>query len=319
MTARNYRSLALAWFPDSQEKRAFYFIAAVVMSVALALAVLVTLVDVPPKERRAREVVPERVARFITQRPRPAPPPPVATPTPRPLPTPRPRVVRKTETQAEKNKPVTAQEKKARDKAAQSGLLALGEEIADLMDTSDVGALVGAEVRRSSARAQQSSTANTDLLSADIGRGSGGVNTTDYVAAVGSAPLAQRDITLVKQSLLRNHGVEEPTTDGNSAAHERTGGVRSEEEVTIVFDQHKGQLFTIYNRERRKKPGLKGKIVLEITIAPDGTVSEVKIASSELNDAGLERRLLMRVKQFKFAAKQVESVTVTFPIEFLPS
>jgi len=86
-----------------------------------------------------------------------------------------------------------------------------------------------------------------------------------------------------------------------------------------VFDQHKGSLYSIYNRERRKKPGLKGKIVLELTISPEGKVTAARIVSSELNDPSLERRLLARVKMFKFQEKSVEPVTVVFPVEFLPS
>ena len=75
----------------------------------------------------------------------------------------------------------------------------------------------------------------------------------------------------------------------------------------------------IYRRARRADPGLKGKIVLEITIAPSGKVLRVRIKSSELNNPSLEARLIARIKRFDFGVSQTEKVTVTFPIEFLPS
>ncbi|VAW87997.1 hypothetical protein MNBD_GAMMA17-1199, partial [hydrothermal vent metagenome] len=79
------------------------------------------------------------------------------------------------------------------------------------------------------------------------------------------------------------------------------------------------KLFSIYNRERRTDPGLKGTIVLEIVIAPSGEVVEVRIVSSELNNSKLERRILSRIKQFNFGEKDVGTVTVSYPIEFIPS
>ncbi|MCK4708418.1 MAG: energy transducer TonB, partial [Gammaproteobacteria bacterium] len=94
---------------------------------------------------------------------------------------------------------------------------------------------------------------------------------------------------------------------------------RAEEGITIVFDQHKSQLYTIYNRARRKNPGLKGKIVLEITVAPSGKVTKIRVISNQLNDSKLETRLVKRIKQFNFGAQLVEEITVTYPIEFLPS
>ncbi len=317
MTARNYTSLATAWVPDSQEKKPFYIIVAIVLSLALLVALFASSVEVPPKERQSRTAVPERVAKFITKKKKIAPPTPVPTPkaTPKPIPTPKPKVIRKKEKESEKKKPLTKTEKKARDKAEKSGLLALTSELADLMDTSDVSALLGAKTKKRSASALKTASVSNEILTSGANQGSGGVNTSDYVGSVGSTKLSQREVALVNQSLLKGDDVE---SDAPSTK-ERRGNVRTEEEVTIVFDQNKGKLYSIYNRERRKKPGLKGLLVLEVTISPKGRVTKVRIASSELNDPSLERRIVARVKQFKFKPKEVEPVTVTFPIEFLPS
>ena len=64
---------------------------------------------------------------------------------------------------------------------------------------------------------------------------------------------------------------------------------------------------------------MQGKVVMELTIAPNGNVVKCRIVSSELNNPTLERKLVSRVKLFRFAAKDVAQVTVSYPIDFLPS
>jgi hypothetical protein len=41
--------------------------------------------------------------------------------------------------------------------------------------------------------------------------------------------------------------------------------------------------------------------------------------SSELRSQELERKLLARIRQFDFGAKDVDFMTVTWPVDFLPS
>jgi TonB family protein len=59
--------------------------------------------------------------------------------------------------------------------------------------------------------------------------------------------------------------------------------------------------------------------VLRLTIESSGVVSSCEIVSSELNNAELERKLVQRVRMFKFEAKQVAPVTTTKPIDFFPA
>jgi protein TonB len=41
--------------------------------------------------------------------------------------------------------------------------------------------------------------------------------------------------------------------------------------------------------------------------------------SSELNDPAMERKLMQRVKMFRFQDKDVATVTMTKPIDFFPA
>jgi len=316
VSAVYYEQLALGWKPQGKSDSQFKLIAAITISVAMVFALVMSSIDVPEPDRQAKVVVPERIANFILEK-KEKPKPKVVKPKPKPKPIikPKPKVKKVTKKKADK-KPLTKVQKKARAKAADTGLLALGNELADLMDTSDVSAMVGGKVNSTSSSATKVASVDTSALTANASKGSGGVNASQYATSVGKTQLSQREITQVRQSLLSDDAIAKDTKRKNKS---RTGGVRAEEEITIVFDQNKSKLYSIYNRARRKNPDLKGKIVLAITISPSGNVTQVKIVSSELNDSKLERRLLNRIKQFKFGAKKVEQVTVTYPIEFLPS
>ena len=78
-------------------------------------------------------------------------------------------------------------------------------------------------------------------------------------------------------------------------------------------------IYALYSRALRDKPELKGKLVLELTIAPSGEITACRVLSSELNDPDLERKLVARVKSFRFEARDVETITTTKPIDFFPA
>ena len=94
---------------------------------------------------------------------------------------------------------------------------------------------------------------------------------------------------------------------------------RSIEEIRLVFERHKGAIYALYNRALREDPSLQGKVVLELRIAPDGAVTAIRLVSSELKAEALENKLLARVHQFDFGAKDVEVMVVSWPVDFLPS
>ena len=59
-------------------------------------------------------------------------------------------------------------------------------------------------------------------------------------------------------------------------------------------------------------------MLFEIEIQPDGTVSNVTIQSSELEDSKLERRLMVILKSINFGQEDVNVMTTVWAIEFLP-
>jgi TonB family protein len=161
-------------------------------------------------------------------------------------------------------------------------------------------------------------TVNTNIITSDTGRKTAGVSQGAHVASVGTTTLDDNQ-KQVAQGLLAasNEKTTRPASAASGAGHGKN--VRGDEDVAMVMDQHKSMLHSIYNRARRANPGLKGKIVLVLTIQPSGEVSNVVIKSSELNAPELEASLVARIKQFDFGKRQGGPLTVTIPVEFLPS
>ncbi len=317
MALAPYKVLALSWQPKRSGDRLFSIIAVVCIVALLAFGLVLSSLEVPEQPRK-KTVVPERVAKFITERKKPKPPPPVVKPKPKPKPPPpkpeepeKPKVERKRPTEVKK--PVTEAQKKAREKAKASGLLAHMSELNDLMDTPEVSEQVKRSVTNKQA-AKETAGLSAKVLTANASKGSGGVDAKQYATTAGNTQLTEADLAATRAALAATEG---EFGDGNDVG-EVSLNTRSQEEITLVMDRYKGQLQSQYNRARRSNPALRGKLVLAITILPDGRVDAVEVVSSELNDSSLESRIVSRVKTFKFGAKDVDVVTVNYPIEFLP-
>ena len=310
MSTVTYNHLALGWSPERERDTFFNRLTLVVVSLAIVFGIVMTSVNLPKEERKTRTAVPERVAKFILQKDKPK----VIKVKPKPKPKPRLKIIKRIKKDLKSKKSMTKVQKKARKKAESSGLLALGKELSDLMDTSSINAMVGKRVKRNSS-AMKVATVNKSVLSKGVSTGSGGVSKDKYVTQVSKTVLSQAEKVAFRKSLASNGKLK----GKNHTTQKRGDNVRSEEDVVFVMDKNKSKLHSIYRRARRGHPGLKGKIVLAITISPSGKVLKVIIKSSELNDPKLESRLVARIKRFDFGSNSVEPVTVIFPIEFLPS
>lgn len=323
MSTLSYDSLALSWSIDNRANRLFNTITIIVLAVVLTAAVTVSLIDLPEEQRTARKEVPPRIVQFLLEKKKVEPKIEKIIPQPRPKPEPKPEPenpkVEKIDKKPEADKkPLTESEKAAREVAADSGLLALSNELSDLMETDDISAMVGGTVGTAATTESPLDSSAEAALLAGSTSGSGGISNGQLaIVTTGKTVRLQRQVSTVEQTLIKEKVAEKQSVAQTGT--KRKGGIRSEESVTLVFDRNKSKLFSLYNRARRKNPDLKGKVILEITIAPSGKVTKIIVVTSELNDKTLEARLLKRIKLFDFGAQPVEQVTVTYPIEFLPS
>jgi hypothetical protein len=98
------------------------------------------------------------------------------------------------------------------------------------------------------------------------------------------------------------------------------GPSRTDEEIQIVFDRYKAAFYRIYNRELRNNPTLQGKMVLRLTIEPDGSVSMCELQSTDMDAPNLAAQVVNRVRTINFGAKEgVQALTIVYPIDFLPA
>ena len=142
--------------------------------------------------------------------------------------------------------------------------------------------------------------ANANISRGGVGAGGGGIGGVETGRVSSSISTAARDAA-------------RPVSSG-------AGPARTDEEIQIVFDRYKAALYRIYNRELRNDPTLRGKMVLAITIEPDGSVSACKVQSTDMDSATLSAQIVARVKAFNFGAKEgVPQTKILYPIDFLPA
>lgn len=297
----------LPWTRLNEEEKRFRRILGRTVLLLLLLCLIVPFLPVAEIEKPPVEDQPKRYARLMLKPEPVAPPPEVKAeqskapeiaqqPTPKPKPAPKPAPAPKPES--------------AREQAQRSGLLAMRNSLESLRDDSSAGKLKQGRLSTGgdAARVERS------LLTKRVAAGSGGINTSSLSRDTGGNVQLGGRATRVVDSPIGDVGPA-----GGGAGDRNKKASRTDEEIQLVFDRNKGSIFGIYNRSLRDNPGLQGKMVLKLTIAPSGEVTDIGIVSSELGVDDLERKLLLRIKSFNFGAKDVETVTVTYPIHFFPS
>jgi hypothetical protein len=210
-------------------------------------------------------------------------------------------------------KPKPEEKQQAREKAEKAGVLAFKNAFTDLID--DVPDQLGADARVRNEGRHTTGVTQRSIVVAQARTGSGGINAAALsrnVAGTGTK-LGGVQFTRVESAVGAAAGADRPLSDG-------VGPSRTDEEIQIVFDRYKAALYRIYNRELRADPTLRGKMILRITIEPNGEVSACRAESTNLASAALNTEIVERVKRFNFGAKDgVPRITILYPIDFLPA
>ena len=352
--AVSFRTSVLPWSVAADDERRFKRILKRVLAIALLLALILPWIPRPEVERKEAQALPPPIAKLLLERPNQPPPPPkpgeVAKVDPKATELPPKATVPKEKQPPvpEARNPVANKppgEDAARKKASGVGLLAMKNEIAEMtgaplaVQLKEVkpGPGVGTGVGVGVGAGTEAGIPVRAMITAAAGHGSGGINTAAYSRDTGGGGLAGRATTLV-EGVAGGGGGGGPGGGGGSArgGGNGTGGIpahaggavqkgssgkasRSLEEIRLVFDRNKGSIYAIYNRALRDDASLQGKVVLELKIAPSGVVTDVRVVSSELKAEDMEKKLLARIRQFDFGAKDVAEMVVTYPVDFLPS
>jgi len=312
----------LPWL-DDRDDRLFRRLSIVVLLLFVGAGLVLNAIQLPEIERQNLVDVSPRLARLILEKQKVKPPPPP----PAPIPEKEKQPEKAQEKPPEKPKPEKKQEVKkesAREVAEKSGLIALSDELEDLRESFDLDEVAGLDQQTTGDQAADlgSVASTSSLLSASAGSSSGGIQTDTLNRELKTSELAQRKTTSVQSKIDTGNdklAAISSKEKSQSSAQKASVGKRTADEIERVFQKNKGAIFSIYQRALRQNPALAGKVVVELTIAPNGVVTNVDVLSSELGDEALERKLALRIKRFKFSKAEVAEIIVTYPIDFLPS
>src|SRR5712692_8075220 len=206
----------------------------------------------------------------------------------------------------------------AKSRVGNTGILALKDKIASLAQDTVVVPL-GADARHVAADDVGRPSARS-LLTSNTPGTSGGINLASLSRSVGGGGgggagggIQGVAVGRATSSIASIGGGERPV------AHGGPGASRTDEEIQIVFDRYKASFYRLYNRALRNDPTLKGQMVLRLTIQPDGSVSMCKLQSSDMSAPDLADQVVKIVLTINFGAKEVQAVTISYPIDFLPA
>ena len=309
-----YREYELPWTTGQEQEKKFQRLLGIIFLICMVLSIVWPFIPVPEPEPFDVEEIPPRIAQLLLEE-EPLPPPPPPEPEPEEVEAEEPEPEQVVETEPEpvpepepEPEPVVDRTEQAREEA-QAALMPFAEDLADLVDKD----LRVADDRPLTASVGEAERTERAMITSKAGTASGGINTASMSRNTGGTGIAGRNTTRVSSPVagLQGPGASRVGSSGKAS--------RSREEIELVFDRNKGAIFALYNRALRQDPSLEGKLVLRLTIAPNGRVTMCEVVSSELNDAELERKLVQRVKLFQFEAKDVEAITTTKPIDFFPA
>jgi TonB family protein len=132
----------------------------------------------------------------------------------------------------------------------------------------------------------------------------------DVDQAVGEAASSFGGVQLKKEGLVELDRAAE--VSGSQEAI----GQRGEEQLRSVILANRGRIEYVYNKYLRTNPTLAGKLLLEITIEPDGTVSDVRVLENTLGDIAFVNEILGIVRRWRFPPIAKGVVVVTYPMIF---
>lgn len=324
MNADTVVVMQLPWAANNNDQR-FRKILIAFLLVFFGVAIPISFVTVPELTRAEKERLPPQLARVVLTQ-KELPPPPVIE---------KPKVETKVVEEKKQEKlpddikpAVPASEKtlikpeinkadseatiRARNTAKQSGLLAVANEMNELTDTHEIDASIRSKVSQNKTNTEAARYDASVIAAAKSTSTTNKVDEAKIIGNVNKTDLQERTAAQQATAATERHETEK------ADAAQGSGGGRSSEDVSIVFNKNKSSLYSLYDRERRKNAGLKGRIVFQLTIAPNGKVTDVKIISSDLNNPALEARIISRIKMFVFAPSSGGATTINYPVEFLP-
>ncbi len=201
-----------------------------------------------------------------------------------------------------------------------------------------LGALKAQKGDSSLARLLSSGDKNADMTTAlaglegaklQIGQGSGGMSTRGTGGGGGGTGKGQLfgtgDLQVGGGGNARSphpgggpvggHGPKEKTVEIGGGGG-TTDGSLSKEQIYKVVASHAAAIQFCFEKELQRFPHLQGKVVLGWRVELDGRVSNARVDSSSLNNAGTEGCMVRQLKMWVFPKPQGTVAQVSFPFVF---
>ena len=309
MQSKFYSTASLPWDRFAEDENRFRYIVAGVFVFFLIFTVAVPNIPVPEKKRDQVETIPPRLAKLVMEKRKPPPPPPPKKEEKKEEE--KPKEEKKEEKKKEEKKKEPEKKKTAKEKA--KAAIAVFDDLADLRDQDDLAKLSQEQKTAKLGNAPEQKTERS-LLTKMAAGGSGGVAVSKASSGGGGSGTLAGVKTTEVESQIEDPVVEQQKRRGKDGKARRTT-----EDIQLVFDRHKGSIYSLYRRALRKNPALEGTVVVRLVIQPSGQVSKCEVVSSELEDPGLERKITLKIKRINFGAMDVEVWDDTYPISFIPS
>ncbi|GIU47466.1 AgmX/PglI C-terminal domain-containing protein [Shewanella sp. KT0246] len=300
-------------FKPSRQDRLFKQILILLLVVYVIFGVGVPFLEQVEVPREVKEQLPPQLAKImLKEKQLPVPEKPKEEPIPEPEPEKlEEKPVEKVE-EPPKVQPTTREA--AKEKAQKSGLAAMKDELFSMREAFDVKPAAQSNLEQNQA---QEVKVKRKLLAAAANTQSESLSTSTVQQTVVSDAISTKNtqqIRLAEEEVLAVAGANAEIDREASSA-----GQRSEAALRRTLEANKARLYALYNRALRKDPFLKGKVMFEIEIQPNGSISRVDIQSSQLNNPKLERQLKVVLRSISFPAEDVATMTTIWAIDFLPS
>ncbi|MGB1262033.1 MAG: AgmX/PglI C-terminal domain-containing protein [Cognaticolwellia sp.] len=310
------QGISLEFLTNNRQDKKFYTILFSLIALYFIVAIAVPFIERIEVPREIKEKVPAQLTRIVIEKKqlpvpepiKPKPPEEKVKEPPKPkekTPKPKPKKV-------VVKKPVSKRQA-AKQKAKSSGLAAMKDELLAMREVLEIKPNASKTLAKADTKQTQ---IKRKLLAAQVSKTSTALANAKVSQTVASEELSTRNtqrIRLSDQEVIASGEGDAQYGDEPTLANQR-----SEMQLRRTLESSKARLYALYNRALRKDPLLKGKVVFNIEIQASGEISKVVIDSSELNNAKLERQLLIILRSINFGAEDVDAMSTVWAIEFLP-
>tara|TARA_R110002074_G_scaffold102474_1_gene221409 strand:- start:3185 stop:4153 length:969 start_codon:yes stop_codon:yes gene_type:complete len=320
----SFNQQGLAWNPEDGERKRLLRIVSAVLPVFFIAVVYISWITLPEQDRQELEKLPPQLAKVILKKQKPKPEPKLVKkpeiekpkpeskvakkPKPKKVDKPKPRIVKEQKLKP-KHKPEEL--KLAREKAKNSGLLAMSNQLSALSALADNVKLDTPKTLTAKPIARK---VEDKLAASATSTKSGGMRDANLTQDTQELTLASRQATELEKADEIFMELEVAELEAKRLVAQRT-----REDIRRTMDANKAAINSIYNRELRKKPSLRGAFTAQLVVEPSGQVSSCMTTDSTLKEPSLESKICKRLRLVNFGQKQgVDTARIDYPIELFP-